>query len=51
MIKVLSYDDWIEVYLDGELLFQGHSVKPINMKDILSAFRSVDFEQINSTKE
>lgn len=51
MITIRSYNDWIEIYLDGDILFQGHSIKNIDMKDILNAFDEVNYFQVESNKE
>jgi hypothetical protein len=34
-IVLVSNDDWIEVYKDGDLVYEGHSISPGTLLDCL----------------
>jgi hypothetical protein len=35
-------DDWVGLYMDGELVYEGHSISPAYLAELLDA----DFERI-----
>lgn len=43
MITIRSFNDWMSIQQDDEVLFEGHSIKAGDLPHILSRFDEVEF--------
>lgn len=46
-VKLKEYDDWIEVYINEVIVFQNHSIKPVELLELIgNAFNNATFQGI-----
>jgi len=48
MITIRCCGDWVEVFKDGQLVYNGHNTRPSDLKYLLSNFDEVSYKEISN---